>query len=87
MSNELNEFVADEIGGQLRYVAEHRADAEECGGALKVFQMPVEEGEHKTITKAHKPGHKQNRTVADGTNDPEEIFKGKRLWVAYRAHW
>ncbi len=74
--------MADEISGQLRHVTEHRADAKESGGALQVLQMPVEEGEHETVTKPHDPGHKENRTIADATNDPEEIFEGKRLQVA-----
>jgi len=67
MTNQLDQFVAEEVGRQLRDVTEHRADSKESGGTIQIFQVPVEKGEHKAIAKAHEPRNKEHRAILDTT--------------------
>ena len=37
MTNQFNQFVAEEVGSQLRHMTEHRTNSKESGGAIQVF--------------------------------------------------
>lgn len=65
VTNQFNEFVAEEVGSELRHMTEHRTNSKESGGAIQVFQVPVQKGEHKAISKPHEPGHEKHGAILD----------------------
>lgn len=83
--NQFNQLVAEEVGSQLRHMTEHRANSKESGGAIQVFQVPVEEGEDKAISKAHEPCHEEHRAILDTTKQFYEVPKAERLRLAHTS--
>ncbi|TNN47046.1 hypothetical protein EYF80_042720 [Liparis tanakae] len=73
VSDQLDELVAGEVGGELGHVADHGADPEQRGGPLQVLQVPVQEGEDEAVAEAHEPGHEEHGAVAHAAQDPQQV--------------
>lgn len=85
VSDQLDEFVADEVGGELGDVAEHSTHSKQCGGPLQVLQMPVQKCEDESIAKTHEPGHEEHRAIADTTQQPDQVLikSRDRVYVSW----
>ncbi|GBM97882.1 hypothetical protein AVEN_205307-1 [Araneus ventricosus] len=71
-----DELEAEEVGEDLRDVVDDGGDAEECGGAPQVLQVPEEEGEDEADAEAHEPGDVEEGSVAqvgEGTHHGEPL--------------
>ena len=63
--NQLNQLVAEEICCQFRHMTQDRTDPKKGGGAIQIFQVLIQKGEHKAISKAHEPSDEQDRAILD----------------------
>lgn len=73
MSDELDELVAGEVGGELGDVAQDGADPEQRGGPLQVLQVPVQEGEDEAVAEAHEPGDEEDGAVAHAAQELQQV--------------